>query len=71
MATKLRALAAELYQTDYYVWALQQAEKLRAGRLDELDFADLAEEVEGLAIAVRSAVRSRTRTIIEHLRIGA
>ena len=67
MATKLKARAAELYQTDFYSWALKQAEALRAGRLDELDLANLAEEVEGLAISVRTAVRSRTRTIIEHL----
>jgi hypothetical protein len=67
VATKLRAGRAELYEADFHVWALQQAEKLRAHRLDELDVANLAEEIEGLAIAVRSAVRSRTRTIIEHL----
>jgi Domain of unknown function DUF29 len=67
MATKLKARAAELYQADFYVWALNQAETLRAGRLDELDLAHLAEEVEGLATAVESAVRSRTRTIMEHL----
>jgi hypothetical protein len=67
VATKLRAWEAELYEADFHVWALQQAEKLRAHRLDELDVANLAEEIEGLAIAVRSAVRSRTRTIIEHL----
>jgi hypothetical protein len=67
VATKLRAGRAELYEADFHVWALQQAEKLRAHRLDELDVANLAEEIEGLAIALRSAVRSRTRTIIEHL----
>jgi hypothetical protein len=67
VATKLRAREAGLYEADFHVWALQQAEKLRAHRLDELDVANLAEEIEGLAIALRSAVRSRTRTIIEHL----
>lgn len=67
MATKLRTSGAGLYEGDFHVWALQQAERLRAGRLDDLDLANLAEEIEGLAIAVRSAVRSRTRTIIEHL----
>jgi Domain of unknown function DUF29 len=67
MATRVKARSAELHASDPYRWALAQAEALRAGRLDELDLAHLAEEVEGLAIATRSAVRSRTRTIIEHL----
>ncbi|MGH6943410.1 MAG: DUF29 domain-containing protein [Geminicoccaceae bacterium] len=67
MATKLKSSAKDLYEADFYVWAQRQAEALRAGRLDELDLANLAEEVEGLATALESAVRSRTRTIIEHL----
>jgi len=67
MATRVKARSAELHASDPYLWALAQAKALRAGRLDDLDLAHLAEEVEGLAIATRSAVRSRTRTIIEHL----
>ena len=67
MATRVKARPAELHASDSYLWALSQAEALRAGRLEDLDLAHLAEELEGLAIATRSAVRSRTRTIIEHL----
>lgn len=67
MATRVKVKAAKLYESDFYLWALAQAEALRAGRLEELDLENLAEEVEGLATGVRSAVRSRTRTVIEHL----
>lgn len=67
MATEVKVKAAQLYESDFYLWALAQAEALRAGRLEELDLANLAEEVEGLAAATKSAVRSRTRTIMEHL----
>ena len=67
MATRVKARPAELHASDSYLSALSQAEALRAGRLEDLDLAHLAEELEGLAIATRSAVRSRTRTIIEHL----
>jgi Domain of unknown function DUF29 len=67
MATGVKARPADLHAADGYLWALSQAEALRAGRLDDLDLAHLAEEVEGLAIATRSAVRSRTRIIIEHM----
>jgi hypothetical protein len=67
MATRTKARDADLHAADAYRWALSQADALRAGRLAELDLAHLAEEVEGLAIGIRSAVRSCTRTIIEHL----
>jgi hypothetical protein len=67
MATKVKGRSAGLYASDPYVWALSQSEALRAGRLGDLDLMNLAEEIEGLAIATRSAVRSRTRTVIEHL----
>jgi hypothetical protein len=67
MAAKTRARPARLHGSDPYLWALSQAEALRAGRIEDLDHQNLAEEIEGLAIATRSAVRSRTRTIIEHL----
>jgi Domain of unknown function DUF29 len=67
VATRAKARPADLHASDSYLWALSQAEALRAGRLQDLELAHLAEEIEGLAIATRSAVRSRTRTIIEHL----
>lgn len=67
MATPVRIEAARLHESDFYLWARDQAEALRTGRLDELDLNNLAEEIDGLAARVRSAVRSRTRTIIEHL----
>lgn len=67
MATQVKTKAAKLYEADFYLWALAQAEALRAGRLEDLDLEHLAEEVEGLAAATKGAVRSRTRTIMEHL----
>jgi hypothetical protein len=67
MATRAKARAADLHASDAYLWARSQADALRAGHLAELDLAHLAEEIEDLAIGIRSAVRSRTRRIIEHL----
>jgi hypothetical protein len=67
MATRVKVRAAELYGVDPYLWALDQAAALRAGRLDELDLDHLAEEIEGLAILNRSAVRRCARVIMEHL----
>ena len=63
-------LVAGLYEVDHYVWALAQAGTLRRLHAERtnlpLDFEHLAEEIEGLARAERSAVRSRVRRILEH-----
>ncbi|MDX1540550.1 MAG: DUF29 domain-containing protein [Geminicoccaceae bacterium] len=67
MATRLKPKAAALYDQDFYVWTRDQAAATRAGRWVDLDVEHLAEEVEDLKSEQRAAVRSRVRTIIEHL----
>jgi hypothetical protein len=67
MVTQIKPAPKELYREDFYVWTKRQAQLLRAGRYDELDLANLIEEVEDLGGAAKKAVRSRARTIIEHL----
>jgi len=67
MATKVQAKPAELYEADFYVWALAQADLLRARRFDALDLDNLIEEVEGLADTKLSAVLNGARVVIEHL----
>jgi hypothetical protein len=67
MATRIKPTAKDLYETDFYVWAQKQAELLRDKRFDELDVANLIEEVEDLAGAMRRSVRNRTITIMVHL----
>jgi hypothetical protein len=66
MATKL-ASRPGLYESDFYVWAEEQAALLRAKRFDALDLDHLIEEVEGLADTKRSAVLNNARVIMEHL----
>jgi hypothetical protein len=67
MATQIKPAPKELYRKDFYVWAQRQAALLRARRHDELDLEHLIEEVEDLGSAAKKSVRSRARTIIEHL----
>jgi hypothetical protein len=67
MATRIKPAPKELYEEDFYVWARRQAELLRARQYDELDLERLIEEVEDLGGAAKKLVRSRVRTIIEHL----
>jgi Domain of unknown function DUF29 len=67
MATELKTKASKLYDADFYVWALEQAELLRAGKFESLDLDNLIEEVEGLADTKLSAVLNSARVVMEHL----
>lgn len=62
---------ATLYEIDFYEWTQQQAAKLRAllaqrANLD-LDFENIAEEIDSLGRSDRREVHSRLARIIEHL----
>ncbi len=59
------ALAA--YADDPYTWALQQAELLRAGRLDLLDTHNLADEITALAHYLADKLRSDLSRVLQHL----
>jgi Domain of unknown function DUF29 len=67
VATRARTRTSDLYEQDFYAWAREQATLLRAGRFEELDLAHLSEEVDDLGESLYRSVRSRIRTIIEHL----
>jgi Domain of unknown function DUF29 len=67
MAAKLDTKAAELYDADFYVWAERQAELLRTRRFDDLDLANLIEEVEDLAGSLQRSVLNNAAVIMEHL----
>ena len=68
MAKAREALPSpSLYEQDFYSWALEQAAHLHAGRLAELDLANLAEEIEGLARAEARELKSRYATLLMHL----
>ena len=49
---------APLYERDYYSWALEQATILRERRIAELDFDNLAEEVEDLGRSLADQLES-------------
>jgi hypothetical protein len=67
MATKLQTKPQQLYDAEFYVWALDQAQLLRERRFETLDLENLIEEVEGLADAKLSAVLNAARVVMEHL----
>lgn len=66
-----RRIATQLYERDYYAWAVHQAKALRGlaqdGLETPLDLENLAEEVADLGKTERSALQSYVRNAIEHL----
>ena len=59
------------YDQDFYAWTQTQAAALRAAALGganlPVDWENVAEEIESLGKSQASTLRSRLRTIIEHL----
>ncbi len=55
------------YEQDFYAWAQEQADLLRAGRLNELDVAHLVEEIESMGARDRRELLSRLQVLILHL----
>ena len=56
-----------LYESDFYSWAIAQAECLRLGKLDNLDLENLAEEIESLGNQQRSELENRLAVLLGHL----
>ncbi len=55
------------YESDFYAWTVAQADAIRAGRWDELDWDNLAEEIESVGRNDRRAVRSHLEVLLAHL----
>jgi hypothetical protein len=67
MATSVRSVRSARYEGDFAAWAEAQAEALRAGQLDALDLANLAEEIGDLSNRERDAIESHLETLVLHL----
>jgi hypothetical protein len=63
--------AAALYERDFYAWCMNQAAALRGrhrpGENDELDYLNLAEEIESLARSDKRAIKSHLLILLVHL----
>src|SRR5712691_471210 len=58
---------AELYEQDFYAWTQHQAAVLRAQKWHDLDYDNLAEEVESLGKSQQNALESRLEKLMLHL----
>lgn len=56
-----------LYEEDYYLWLEKTAQSLSAGRWNELDIANLVEEIESMGRNERRALQSNIVIILQHL----
>ncbi len=63
--TRIGRLAA--YDEDFALWSTEQAALLRAGRFDELDRENLAEEIESLGRSDRREIGRRLKVLLVHL----
>lgn len=59
--------APSLYEHDFYAWLQEQAALLKAGRLAELDIANLTEELESMGKSQKRALGSRLTVLLAHL----
>jgi hypothetical protein len=58
---------AELYERDYYTWTQEQARALRDHRIEEVDWTNVAEEIEDLGKREKRALRSQLVRLLGHL----
>jgi len=56
-----------LYDQDYAAWLFEMAALLRAGKLDAIDIANLAEELEDMGRSEKKAVKSNLEVLLRHL----
>ena len=55
------------YESDVVAWANEQAALLRAGRFDQLDLANIAEEIEDVGKSEKRELASRIAVLLAHL----
>jgi hypothetical protein len=56
-----------LYERDFCLWVEEQARLLREGRLEQLDLANLVEEIEDLGIGEKKAIEGNLVVVLKHL----
>jgi Domain of unknown function DUF29 len=64
---KTKTRPATAYETDFHAWARDQAERLRAQRYNELDWENIAEEIESLGRSDKRSIASDLNVVLVHL----
>lgn len=58
---------SNIYETDFYAWANEQARLLRAGRVSEADIENIAEEIESMGRSEKRELVNRLAVLLTHL----
>jgi hypothetical protein len=58
---------SNLYEQDFYAWAIEQAALLRAGKLSAADIENIAEEIESMGKTEKRELLSRLTVLLVHL----
>ena len=62
-----RQSSGTLYAEDFYLWTQQQAALLRTGKWQELDYENLAEEIESMGRSEKRELGNRLEVLLTHL----
>lgn len=60
-------MSGNLYETDFYAWANEQAALLRAGKLSAADIENIAEEIESMGRTEKRELANRLTVLLLHL----
>ena len=63
----LTLTSKSLYETDYMLWVETTLEQIKHRQIEQLDWDNLAEEIEGLSIELRHKVDSYLKQLLIHL----
>jgi hypothetical protein len=55
------------YDNDFYAWTQEQANLLRTGELHQIDWQNIAEEIEDMGRAEKRQLESRLEILVMHL----
>jgi hypothetical protein len=59
--------AVPLYERDFHAWTQEQAEKLRARAYNDIDWENVAEEIDSLGRSDKREIRNRLEVLLRHL----
>jgi len=64
-----RNFASELYERDYYAWLQEQVQALHERRIEDVDWDNVAEEIEDLGKGEKRAIESQLTRLAEQLKL--
>jgi Domain of unknown function DUF29 len=63
----IKSPSSDLYEHDYYAWLQDQMRALREHRIEDVDWENVAEEIEDLGKSERRTVEGQLARLTEHL----